>query len=72
MLNHVEELANNSAALSSSSAKRILLALCFLRLLAGDVHPLSIPLLRNPSLRSITTQAIADLNLCQWASLTNF
>jgi hypothetical protein len=68
MLHHVEELANNSAVLGPSSGKRILLAFCFLRLLAGDVHPLSTPLLSNASLRGITMKAVEELGLCQWVS----
>jgi hypothetical protein len=58
--------------LDHRSANPLILGFCLMRLLAGDVHPADIVLLRNPNLRKLCTNALGKLVTQPWVSKTSF
>jgi hypothetical protein len=48
------------------SANPFVLSFCLMRLLAGDVHPAEIPLLKNPNLRSLCLNGLGQLVAQPW------
>jgi hypothetical protein len=58
--------------LDPRSANPLILGFCLMRLLAGDVHPSDIALLRNPNLRKLCTNALGILVAQPWVRKTSF
>jgi hypothetical protein len=54
------------------STNPLVLGFCLMRLLAGDVHPTDIPLLRNPNLRSMCINALGKLVNQPWVRNMSF
>jgi hypothetical protein len=52
----------------SRSANPLMLGFCLMRLLAGDVHPADIPLLRNINLYEHCSKAFSSLVMQPWVS----
>jgi hypothetical protein len=57
--------------LDPRSANPLILGFCLMRLLAGDVHPADIALLRNPNLRTLCINALGQLVAQPWVRKTS-